>query len=468
MNLQVFPDGFLWGVATSAYQIEGAIHEGGRSESIWDRFASTPGAIRDGSDGSIACDHYHRWPEDLMLMRQLGVQAYRFSIAWPRVLPYGRGKVNVAGLDFYDALVDGLLEAGIRPFVTLNHWDLPQRLQDQGGWSERGTAEAFVAYTEAVSMRLGDRVREWATHNEPWCVATLGHEQGVHAPGHRDPIEVLRVAHHLLLSHGWAVPALRRNCPGARVGVALNLVPAYPASPSTPDRDATRRFDASANRWYLDPIFRGAYPPDAVDDLARAGHLPRGEMPWVHAGDLSAIAAPLDYLGINYYSRAIVRSDEVPEAINEPRTVPEPTDDERTAMNWEIYPDGLHDLLVRIHREYSPVAIYITENGAAFESGPGTGVDDPAADGRRIDFLRAHLQAGLRAIADGVPLAGFFLWTLIDNFEWQHGYTKRFGVVGLDRSTQQRIPKNSAFWYRDTIAANAIDDGTQNVSRRSA
>jgi beta-glucosidase len=466
MTARAFPDGFLWGVATSAYQIEGATGEGGRGESIWDRFASIPGTISDGSDGSIACDHYHRWREDLLLMSELDVQAYRFSIAWPRVMPHGRGAINAAGLDFYDALVDGLLEAGIRPFVTLHHWDLPQSLQDEGGWASRRTAEAFVAYAEAVSMRLGDRVRDWTTHNEPWCVATLGHELGVHAPGRRDPVEALRAAHHLLLSHGWAVPVLRRNSHGARVGIVLNPVPAYPASPSDADREAARRFDGAANRWYLDPIFRGAYPRDAVEDLAQAGLLAGGSMPWVAAGDMKSISTPLDYLGINYYSRAVLRSDRIPEAENEPRSVPEAPPEERTDMGWEVFPQGLHDLLVGIQREYRPPSVHVTECGAAYDTAPGPG--RRVADSRRQEFLREHLLAAHRAIADGVPLAGFFLWTLVDNFEWAHGFTKRFGVVWLDRATQERTLKDSALWYRDVIAANAVDDGAPHVMRRLA
>jgi beta-glucosidase len=462
----VFPDGFLWGVATSSYQIEGATGEGGRGESIWDRFSAAPGAISDGSNGSIACDHYHRWREDVQLMQRLGVQGYRFSVAWPRVVPGGRGAINPAGLDFYDALVDGLLEAGIRPFATLNHWDLPQRLQDEDGWAARRTAEAFVSYVEAVSMRLGDRVRDWTTHNEPWCVATLGHEQGVHAPGRRDPVEALQAAHHLLLSHGWAVPVLRRNSPGARVGIALNLVPCYPASPSDADRDAARRSDGSSNRWYLDPIFRGAYPVDVVEDRTEAGVLEGGEMPWVLETDLAAIAAPLDFLGINYYSRAILRSDRIPEADNAARTIQEPGPMDVTDMGWEVFPQGLHDLLLRVHRDYRATMIHVTECGAAFDLDmrPGIRVADP----RRQDFLRGHLLAAHRAIEDGVPLAGFFVWTLVDNFEWAHGYSRRFGVVWLDRATQERTLKDSAYWYRDVIAANAVEDGDPRVERRLA
>ena len=466
MTARSFPDGFLWGVATSAYQIEGASDEGGRCESIWDRFASRPGTIVDGSDGRVACDHYHRWREDLALLRRLGVQAYRFSVAWSRVMTPGRSAVNEDGLDFYDSLVDGLLEAGIRPFVTLNHWDLPQALQDAGGWPARHTADAFVAFAEAASMRLGDRVRDWATHNEPWCIATLGHELGMHAPGHRDRVEALRASHHLLLSHGWAVPVLRRNSPGSRIGIVLNLAPAYAASPSDADQDAARRFDGGFNRWYLDPIFRGSYPGDAVEELARAGHLPAGEMPWVEERDLAAISAPLDYLGINYYSRAVLRSDRIPEAANAPRSVVEDPPEERTDMGWEVHPQGLHDLLVRVHQEYGPASIHITECGAAYDTGPGPG--RRIQDDRRQDFLRGHLQAAQRAIDDGVPLAGFFLWTLFDNFEWQNGYTRHFGVVWIDRTTQERILKDSALWYRDVIAANAVDDGAPHLVRRLA
>ena len=466
MTARIFPDGFLWGVATSAYQIEGATRERGRGESVWDRFASTPGNILDGSNGDVACDHFHRWREDLALMKGLGVRSHRFSVGWSRVTPTGRGAVNQAGLDFYDALVDGMLEAGIRPFATLDHWDMPQALQEAGGWPERSTAEAFLAYAEAVSMRLGDRVRDWTTHNEPWCIATLGHELGMHAPGLRDPAAALRASHHLLLSHGWAIPALRRNSPGCRVGIVVNLAPAYPASSSDADREATRRFDGAFNRWHLDPLFQGRYPPDAVEDRTRDGVLTRGEMPWVEAMDLRSIAEPTDYLGINYYSRAVLRSDRIPETENAPRSVFEDPQEARTDMGWEVFPQGLHDLLLRIHREYGPRQIQVTECGAAFDDGPGP--DGRIHDSRRVDFLRGHLLAAHRAIAEGVPLAGFFLWTLLDNFEWQHGYTKRFGVVWVDRRTMERITKDSALWYRDVIAANAVEDGAPRVSRSIA
>jgi beta-glucosidase len=449
-----FPDGFTWGVATSAHQIEGAFQEDGRGESIWDRFAATPGRISDGSDASVACDHYHRWRDDIGRLQWLGVNAYRFSVAWPRVLPAGTGAVNQRGLDFYDALVDALLERGIRPFVTLYHWDLPQALQDVGGWGSRATAEAFVAYTDAVTARLGDRVRQWMTHNEPWCIAHLGHEDGEHAPGHRDAAESLRAAHHVLLSHGWASGVVRANATGAEVGIVLNLSPAFPASDSEADRDAARWFDGFFNRWYLDPVFRGRYPADAVADRVARGHV-EGPVPaFVRPGDMEAIATPLDFLGVNYYSRTVLRSD--PSGV--PRRVDGVARAELTDMGWEVYPQGLHELLVRIGREYAPRKIYITENGVAYSDGP-----DEARrvnDERRVAFLRDHLVAAHRAIADGVPLHGYFLWSLMDNFEWAHGYSKRFGIYWVDYTTQERIAKQSAFRYRDIVKGNALDGVT--------
>lgn len=452
MPLQTFQKEFLWGAATSSQQIEGAVHEGGRGESIWDRFAATPGAISDRSNANTACDHYHRWRSDIELMKELGIGAYRFSIAWPRIQPRGYGAVNKSGLDFYDALVDALLATGIQPFATLYHWDLPQELQDRGGWGERDTAKRFADYAGAVTARLGDRVRHWITHNEPWCTATLGHEEGHHAPGHRDPSEALRVAHHLLLSHGWALPIIRENSPGAEAGIVLNLVPARAASESAGDRAAVRRFDGVFNRWYLDPLFRGSYPPDTIADRVRRGHLESAEPDFVREGDLDTIKSPCDFLGVNYYSRIVIRAggDGEPESV---QTVPE---EELTDMGWEVYPPGLYDLLRRISEEYDPEKIYITENGAAYADGPDE--NHRIADTRRIDYLRGHIAAVHRAIADGVPIGGYFVWSLLDNFEWAHGYTKRFGLYWVDFETQQRLPKDSAFWYRDTVQANAIDD----------
>jgi beta-glucosidase len=456
-----FPSGFLWGVATAAQQVEGAAREGGRGESIWDRYASVPGNIKDGSDPSVACDHYHLWRDDLERLRWLGVNAYRLSISWTRVLPTGTGEPNAEGLDFYDALIDALLAAGITPFVTLNHWDLPQALQDRGGWSSRETVDAFVAYAEAVTRRLGDRVRHWVTHNEPWCISHLGWERGAHAPGVRSPSDALRVAHHLLLSHGRALEIIRRHSPGSQAGIVLLLSPVQPASDSLADRDAAREFDGVFNRWYLDPLFRCAYPADAVADRERHGELGSDGMTFVQPGDLACIATPADFLGVNYYSRSVVKSgpDGRPLQI---RPVP---DEQLTDMGWEVYPDGMRDILVRVKDEYAPAAVFLTENGAAFvdpPAGPG-----PIADVPRVEFLRAHTAAALDAIAQGVPLRGYFAWSYMDNFEWGEGLAKRFGLFHVNYATQQRTARESAHWYRDFIARGAIeDDAPQHHTRR--
>lgn len=449
-----FPAGFLWGAATSAFQIEGATTEDGRGESIWDRFAATPGAIEDGSDGARACDHYHRWAADLDLVRELGLDAYRFSIAWPRVIPAGRGPVNRRGLDFYDRLVDRLLALGVTPFATLYHWDLPQPLQDEGGWGARATVDAFVEYAARVAERLGDRVRHWTTHNEPWCVATLGHEQASHAPGLREPALALRVAHHLLLSHGRAVPVIRARAPGAQVGIVLLLVPTEPATPSADDRDAARWADGLFNRWYLEPLYRGAYPADAIADRVAHGHLPAGELPFVAPGDLAEIAAPTDYLGVNYYSTNTMCGEPSPGGARRSHVL---TGAPRTDMGWEVRPAGLHDVLVRLHRDYQPPRIYITENGAAFSDPPDAAgrIDDQ----RRIAYLRDHLREAHRALAAGVPLAGYFHWSLLDNFEWSFGHTRRFGLIHVDFASQRRTPRASAAYYRTIATANSLDPG---------
>jgi beta-glucosidase len=435
-----FPERFVWGVATSAYQIEGAAHEDGRGESIWDRFARKPGAVRDRSNGDVACDHFHRFREDIELMRWLGLSAYRFSIAWPRVLPEGRGRVEPRGLAFYDRLVDALLEAGIEPLPTLHHWDLPQALEDDGGWPARATATAFADFVDVVSKALGDRVRRWITHNEPWCLSTLGYNRGLHAPGRKQPRAALAAAHHLLLSHGLAAAALRANG-AAEVGISLNLCPVVAASESEADRDEARRIDGTLNRFYLDPLFGRGYPADV---LAESGPLPE-----LLPGDLEIIAAPLDFLGVNYYMRSVARSQRVPEESNAPRSVTLAPESEWTEMGWEVYPQGLHDLLLYIHREWAPQKLYVTENGASYGDAPGA--DGRVRDERRVRFLREHFDAAARAIADGVPLDGFFVWSLLDNFEWDRGYTQRFGIVWVDYDSQQRIPKDSAAFYREFI-----------------
>ncbi len=453
-----FPDGFYWGAATSAQQIEGATREDGRGESVWDRFAATPGRVEDGSDPTVACDHYHRWREDVARMRDMGLTAYRFSVAWPRVLPAGRGRVEPRGLAFYDALVDALLAAGITPFVTLNHWDTPQVLQEAGGWGVRDTVDAFVDYAEVVTRRLGDRVRHWITHNEPWCQSVLGHLEGHHAPGHRDAAESLRVAHHLMLSHGRAVGVIRRHAPGAKVGLTNILTAVQPASDAPADIDAARAYDGFFNRWYLDPLYRGAYPADAIADRVRWGQLASSELPFVQDGDLATIATPTDFLGVNYYSRAVMQQG--PDG--RPAGVRMAPPEELTEMGWEVYPQGLHDVLVRLHRDYAPREIHVTENGAAFlDRVECTG---RVADGRRVEYLRDHLAAARRAIADGVPLQGYFAWSLLDNWEWGQGYRPRFGLFRVDYATQRRTPKDSAYFYRAVVTAHAVPDGVERLT----
>lgn len=444
-----FPADFVWGAATSSYQIEGAWDEDGKGESIWDRFSHTPGRIKDGDTGDVACDHYHRWAEDVALMETLGLHAYRFSVSWPRVLPAGRGAVNPAGLDFYDRLVDGLLEAGIEPFVTLYHWDLPQALQDEGGWPVRTTAEAFVEYADVLSRRLGDRVTHWITHNEPAVTVYMAHLYGQHAPGVQDMATALRVSHHLLLSHGWAVEVLRRNSPSAEVGVTLNVNYTVPASPSPADADLARRHDGMWYRWFLDPLAGRPYPADVVADCVAAGVEPLAELGVVQPGDMETIAAPIDLMGLNYYRREVFRDETA--AGNLPRVVFEwpQSGADWTEMGWEIYPEGLYHVLMRLHHEYQMPKLYVTENGCSFSDGPGE--DGRVHDQRRTDYLARHFAAAARAIEHGAPLAGYFVWSLLDNFEWAHGYSQRFGVIWVDFETGERIPKDSAWWYQRFI-----------------
>ena len=431
-----FPQDFVWGAATASYQIEGAAREAGRGESVWDRFCATSGKVRNGDSGEVACDFYHRYREDVALMRDLGIGAFRFSIAWPRVLPTGRGPVNEAGFDFYDRLVDELLANEIEPFVTLFHWDTPQALEDESGWPARATAEAFVEYAETVSGRLGDRVHHWITHNEPWVHAWIGYAWGEHAPGRTSEIDAVAAAHHLLLSHGWAVDAIRRNAPDAQVGITLNLSHAYPASDTPEDEAAAWQVDGQGNRWFLDPIFRGAYPADLLE---------RNEIvePFVRDGDLEAISAPLDFLGVNNYFRFVVSA-----GTDGPR-MQRDSGAQHTDMGWEVYPDGLNRLLVRVARDYAPPAVYVTENGAAF--GDVRVHDGRVHDPERTAYLESYIAAVSDAIADGAPVKGYFVWSLLDNFEWAHGYSKRFGIVYVDYPTLDRVPKDSFYWYRDFI-----------------
>jgi beta-glucosidase len=418
------------GAATASYQIEGAAGVDGRGESIWDRFSHSPGRTRGGDTGDVACDHYHRYLEDVALMAELGLDAYRFSVSWPRVIPEGIGRVNEPGLDFYDRLVDELLRRGITPHVTLYHWDLPQALEDAGGWPVRSTAEAFADYASVVAGRLGDRVRHVATLNEPWVVSDHGYRNGSHAPGRTEPPAALAAAHHLLVAHGLAVQAVRSAAPETSVGIVLNLEPKHPATPHLLDLEAALVAHDQLNRWFLDPIVGRGYPEDG----ARAWGWGREE---VRSGDLEMIAAPIDFLGVNYYSRSVVRSPLLP-PLDGAR--PEP---ERTGIGWEVYPPGLVEVLEFAASRTGDIPIYVTENGAAYP------VDelDPTRDPERVAFLHRHLAAALEALERGVPLQGFFVWSLLDNFEWAKGYAPRFGIVHVDYETlERRIRDSGRFW----------------------
>jgi beta-glucosidase len=430
-----FPPSFRWGVATSAFQIEGAAFEDGRGESIWDRFCHQPGAIADGSHGDVACDHYHRWEGDLDLIASLGMPSYRFSVSWPRVLPTGDGAWNAKGMAFYERLVDGLLARGIEPLLTLNHWDLPQALQERGGWAARDTVHRFVDYARGVQRRLGDRVRMVTTHNEPWVIATLGHELGTFAPGIKHRKTAYQVAHHLLLSHGLALQAMRADGAKAPLGIVLNMAHTEPATSSAADAARAELDEAMGRRWYTEALFKGRYPQLALDELG-------ADAPAVEPGDMAHIATPLDYLGVNYYSRHVASAD----GSFDPRKSGLPL----TAMEWEIYPRGLTGLLTTLHHEYTLPPVYITENGAAFHDRME---DGSVHDTDRTDYLRSHIAAVADALDRGVPVAGYLVWSLMDNFEWSSGYAKRFGIVHVDYATQQRTPKDSALWYRDFVRA---------------
>jgi beta-glucosidase len=427
---------FKFGAATAAYQIEGAAREDGRGESIWDRFCTIPGAVLNGDTGDVACDHYHRWEEDLALLSSLGLESYRFSISWPRVQPDGRGALNAKGVDFYRRLVEALLERGIEPVATLYHWDLPQARQLAGGWAVRETASYFAEYAAAMVDSLGDIVAGWVTHNEPWVVAFLGHATGVKAPGVRDWSTAITVSHNLLVSHGLAVDALRAGT-SAPVGITLNLTPMRPARER--DVEAAVRMDGYQNRWFLDPVLRGAYPEDMVAHYSRL----YGEL---SLGELDVISRPIDFLGVNYYNPTLVREARIAPLGAETVTARPPT----TAMGWSVDADGLHEVLTRLRREYGDMVIYITENGAAFDDEPVAGdtIEDPA----RVAYLSDHIEAVRQSIDDGVDVRRYYAWSLLDNFEWEQGYDKRFGIVGVDFQTQARTVKRSGLWYRDYIA----------------
>jgi beta-glucosidase len=457
-----FPTGFVWGAATAAYQIEGAAAEDGRGPSIWDTFAHTPGRVLRGDTGDQAADHYHRFREDVTLMAGLGISAYRFSISWPRVLPEGSGQVNQQGLDFYRRLVDCLLEAGIQPWPTLYHWDLPQALEDAGGWPNRDTAYRFADYAGLVGDALGDRVGRWMTVNEPWCAAFLGYASGDHAPGRQEPAASVAAAHHLLLGHGLA--AERFHTRGAEVGPAVNLYAVSAASDDEADLDAARRIDGLQNRFFLDALLRGEYPRDVVADLQ-----PYGIEECVKDGDLAVIGGPIDLLGINYYTRHTVsgRDGAAGQAISSPFSTESPWPGAEhvtfggagrpvTGMGWEIDSGGLTEVLTRVAAEYNPPPMYVTENGAAFDDALTlSGVEDT----QRIAYIDEHLRACHTAMEAGAPLRGYFVWSLMDNFEWSWGYGKRFGLVHVDFQTQERRPKASAYWFGAAAKRNGLVNG---------
>jgi beta-glucosidase len=433
-----FPPGFIWGAATSSYQIEGAADVDGRGTSIWDRFCETPGRIADGSTGAVACDHYHRWQEDIDLMARLGLTGYRFSIAWPRVMPSGRGPVNQRGLDFYDRLVDGLLAAGIKPYPTLYHWDLPQALEDEGGWAVRSTATAFADYAEVVLERLADRVGDWMTMNEPFVIANHGYLTGEHAPGRQSLPDSLAASHHVLLGHGLALERIRRLAPDARAGIVLNFTPVTPVGTSPAAIDRQRMIDDLENRWYVEPVAGHGYPAYTVERLG-------WEQAEVLPGDLALISAPIDTLGVNFYTRQNVG------AVNGERLAPVEAE---TAMGWEVHPASLGTLLHELHHRYGFGRYLITENGAAMPDHHR--LDGRIIDADRIDYFAAHLGEVHRAIESGVPIEGYFAWSLLDNFEWAHGYGPCFGIVEVDFETQRRIPKQSALWYAQVAKASEI------------
>ena len=435
LSINDFPEHFTWGVATSAFQIEGAADADGKGPSIWDDFCRVPGVIADASDGRQACEHYQRWADDLDLVADLGVDAYRFSISWPRVQPLGSGAFNEAGFAFYERLVDGMLARGLKPFLTLNHWDLPSALQARGGWENRDTVQCFVDYACEVARRLGDRVTSICTHNEPWVIAVLGHESGIFAPGIKSRAAAIQVAHHLFLSHGLALSAMRAQGCKADMGIVLNLAPINAATDAEADQAAARRADGGGLRWYVEPLLKGEYPADVLQELG-------ADAPRILPGDRASIQVPLDFLGVNYYMRSVVSA-------GEPWDL-KTSGNEITDMGWEVYPQGLTELLLRLHRDYTLPPIFITENGAAF---PDEVINQQVHDSQRQRYIARHITATLEAMRQGVRVDGYFVWSLLDNFEWSSGYAKRFGIVRVDYDTQARSLKDSALWYRNFLTS---------------
>lgn len=446
-ELAKFPEGFVWGATTTSYQVEGAVSADGRGESVWDRFCHTPGKIYEGHTGDVACDHFHRYKEDIGLIAELGLKGYRFSIAWPRVIPDGKGDANEAGLDFYDRLVDCLMENGVEPFVTLYHWDHPQALEDEGGWPGRAIAHRLERYARVVGERLGDRVGHWITLNEPWCVSELGYSTGQHAPGRKESRQVVAQAdHHLMLAHGLAVRALRQACStDIEVGITLNTFVTIPQSDSQEDAQAAERAWVHMTGWWTEPLLRGHYPPEAIEA--------RGEdVPHIEQGDMEIISTPTDFLGLNLYSRQIVRASTSEETGFD--TVAAPQDAELTEMGWEVWPQIIYYGCRQIEDRYPGTALYITESGAAFDD--VVAQDGAVHDPRRVHYLREHFLQAHRAIGEGVDLRGYFVWSLMDNFEWSFGFSKRFGLYYVDYQSQRRIPKDSALFYAKVIKQNGV------------
>ena len=441
----VFPDEWVWGASTAAYQIEGAVREGGRGPSIWDTFSHTPGKVANGDTGDIACDHYHRYPGDVALMRDLGLTGYRFSIAWPRIFPTGSGRPNADGLDFYRRLLDELHAAGIEPYVTLYHWDLPQALQDRGGWANRDTAHRFAEFAHTIISALGSGVHHWFTINEPWVAAFLGHYLGIHAPGEHNLTTALLAAHNMLLAHGEGLQALRAEmATGDEAGIALNLTTCYPAGDGNADLEAAYRWDGYVNRWFLDALYQGRYPEDMLRLYGDAA-------PQVEPGDMELISQPTDLLAVNYYTRSVVSHDSSREPFQARQVVPAGA--QVTATGWEIFPQGLFEVLKRVHDDYGHPRMLIAENGAAFDD---TVMEGQIDDAQREAYLHEHLLQAYRAVDEGVALKGYFVWSLLDNFEWAAGYGKRFGVIYVDFSTQARILKRSGRWYADVTRDHAV------------
>lgn len=465
----VFPNGFVFGSATASYQVEGAVTEDGRGQSIWDTFSHTPGRVLNGDTGDVADDHYHRVEADLDLMKRLNLDAYRFSIAWPRIQPSGRGPANQAGLDFYSRLLDGLLARGITPVATLYHWDLPQALEDEGGWTNRETALAFGEYARLVGEALGDRIAVWTTLNEPWCAAYLGYALGVHAPGRTEPLASLRAAHHLNLAHGLAIKSLRSvvtNDPQFSVTLNLHALRGEGATGA----EAVRRIDAIGNRVFTGPMLHGTYPRDLLEDTASIT-----DWSFVLDGDTEIIHQKIDVLGVNYYSTSLVRmrdgagEHQGTDGHEEVSVSPWPGADDVeflpqpgpfTSMGWNIEPSGLEELLMAVHSEFPDLPMMVTENGVAFEDVVTEGEHGRAVhDDNRIDYLQRHITAAHRAIEAGVDLRGYFVWSLLDNFEWSFGYSMRFGIVRVEFDTLERIPKDSALWYAKLAATGTIPEG---------